>query len=190
MTIVDSAELRGHSERMSPAEWPHEASPRTLVLRGRLDDTQASQLVAELLLLEARAPEVPVTFVVDGPPGTLRAALTLMDALGYVRTPVATGCRSRAGLTSVALLAAGARGRRWALPSATLTLAEPHEAPVSNAAEAAERAAIREAFVARLARDAGIDRVRLEQDLVARRTLSATEALEYGLIDRVGPEAA
>ena len=67
---------------MSAASWPQGASPRTIVLRGRLDDAQANILVAELLTLEARDAAAPVTFVVDGPPGSLRAALTVMDTLG------------------------------------------------------------------------------------------------------------
>lgn len=173
---------------MSVGSWPHEASPRTLVLRGRLDDAQASLVTAELLMLEARDAAAPVTFVVDGPPGSLGAALTIVDTLGYVRMPVATGCRSRAGLSSLALLAAGARGRRWALPHATFTLAEPHESPAASVAEATERTALRAAFLARLARDTGTPLAQLERDVGARRSLTAEEARAYGLIDHVGPE--
>lgn len=171
---------------MSVPEWSDAASLRTLAVRGRLDEVQASQLVAELLALEARDAAALVTFVVDGPPGALAAALMVVDALGYVRAPIATVCRGRAGLTSIALLAAGTRGRRTALPSATLTLSEPQEAPVRTQAEVEARVALRHAFLSRVAQDAGVPLARLEDDVRAGRTLSATEALEYGLIDGVG----
>jgi ATP-dependent Clp protease protease subunit len=171
---------------MSAPEWSDAASLRTVAVRGRLDEAQASQLVAELLALEARDAGALVTFVVDGPPGALAAALTVVDALGYVRAPIATCCRGRAGLTSIALLAAGARGHRSALASATLTLTEADEAPPRTQAEADARVALRHAFLSRVAQDAGVPITRLEDDVRARRTLSATEALEYGLIDRVG----
>lgn len=173
---------------MSAASWPQGASPRTIVLRGRLDDAQANLLIAELLTLEARDAAAPVTFVVDGPPGSLRAALTVMDTLGYVRMPIATGCRSRAGLSSLALLAAGTRGRRWALPHATFMLAEPHEGPAMSLAEANERAVDRAALLSRLASDTGTPLAQLERDLSERRLLTAQEAQTYGLIDQVSPE--
>lgn len=164
-----------------------------IFLRGRLDDALVASATAQLLLAGQLPSQDTVDLIIDSPGGSIAAALTLFDLLRTLGPRVATTCSGTAGGAAVLVLAAGAPSRRAALPHARIHLTDdmvdmvPSRFSGSNPdveAEEARRATARW-------RAALLQRVRqspeqLAQDLATGRWLSANEAIDYGIIDRLG----
>ncbi|CAL9372822.1 ATP-dependent Clp protease proteolytic subunit [Streptomyces sp. enrichment culture] len=166
---------------------------RIVVLGTRIDETAATDVTAQLVYLEHRAPDRDISLYVNSPGGPFHAMSALHDTLTYVTCDVETVCLGRAEGTAALLLAAGAPGKRYVLPGSRLVLRqpalpEPVEGRTSDlAAQADELARVRARTEEMLARHTGrpVDRVRadLERDLV----LDAQAAVDYGLADRIVP---
>jgi ATP-dependent Clp protease, protease subunit len=162
-----------------------------IFLRGRLDDALVASATAQLLLAGQLPTQDTVDLIIDSPGGSIAAALTLFDLLRTLGPRVATTCSGTAGGAAVLVLAAGAPSRRAALPHARIHLTDDivDMAPSrfqnpEVEAEEARRATARW-------RAALLQRVRqspeqLAQDMAAGRWLSASEAIDYGLVDRLG----
>jgi len=160
---------------------------RTVMLDRPLDAEAASLVAAQLVSLDGEG-DGPITLVVNSPGGPLDAVPAVLDALDLVRGPVDTTCLGQAGGTAAVVLAAGT-GRRRIGPGAhvRLRLAEVElQEPADRIdAEVAHLAELRRAVIDRLARCTGQERRLVERDVDAGRSLSAPEAVTYGLVDEV-----
>jgi ATP-dependent Clp protease protease subunit len=160
---------------------------RTIMVRGPLTGAAATQTAAALLTLDAMGSE-PVQLHLASPDGELPAAFAIVDAIDALASEVHAVVTSQAGGAVIAVLAAS--DRRSAYRHARLRLAEPRAAGVTGTADEVAAAAGRhlrdlEEVIVRLAEVTGQPRSRIEDDLSAGRTLSAAEAVEYGLIQTV-----
>jgi ATP-dependent Clp protease protease subunit len=160
---------------------------RIVMLRGHLSADAATGIAAALLTLDSAGPEV-VHLHVSSPGGDLGAALSVVDVLDALAAPVHALVTAEVGGATLAVLAAA--DQRAAYRHARFKLAEPRAAGVTGTADEVAAAAGQhlrelEEVLVRLAEITGKPRSRIEDDLSAGRSLSAAEALEYGLIDEV-----
>ncbi len=160
---------------------------RIVMLHGPLTATVASQVAAALLTLDAAGPD-PVRLHLSVTDGELSTAFTIVDAIDTVRAPVHAVVTAEVGGAAVAVLAAAAR--RLAYRHARIRLAEPRSAAVAGTADQVAAAAGQylrelEELAVRLAEVTGQPRNRIEDDLSAGRTLTAEQAVEYGLVDEI-----
>jgi ATP-dependent Clp protease protease subunit len=168
---------------------------RVVFVRGRLDDQAvASGVIAQLLLVGRLADGKPIEVYLDSPGGALGVALSIYDVVRSLAAPVSTTCLGTAGGAAVLILAAGALGRRFALPHARIHLADdPVDVRAGRAPEVAgqaeQAARLRERWVAALANHVGHSAERIARDLAAGRWLGAAEARDYGLVDGIIPGA-
>ncbi|HWS38422.1 MAG TPA: ATP-dependent Clp protease proteolytic subunit [Actinoplanes sp.] len=160
---------------------------RIVMLRGQLSAETASGIAAALLTLDSAGPEV-IHLHVSSPGGDLNAALSVVDVLDALAADVHALVTAEAGGAALAVLAAA--GQRAAYRHARFKLSEPRTAGVTGTADEVAAAAGQhlrelEEVVIRLAELTGKTRSRIEDDLSTGRSLSAAEAVEYGLIDEV-----
>jgi ATP-dependent Clp protease protease subunit len=160
---------------------------RIVMIRGQLTNEAATAVSAALLTLDAAGP-APVQLHVASDGGELSAALTVIDVIDTMTAPVHALVTSQASGAVVAVLAAA--GKRSAYRHARFKLTEPRAAGVTGTADEVTRAAGQhlrelEEIVLRLVEVTGQSRSRIEDDLSAGRTLSAEEAVAYGLIDEI-----
>ncbi|HXF81454.1 MAG TPA: ATP-dependent Clp protease proteolytic subunit [bacterium] len=165
---------------------------RIVFVRDPLDSDEANRVIAELLHLEERGPLDEVTLRVSTRRAEPRAALAVYDTMMAMLSPLATVCAGVAAGGAVLLVAAGAPGRRSALPSAQFLLEPVVERlqghPGNVAAQAQRLAALQAHFTTLLARHTGQPEPRIQDDTDRRLALGAEEARAYGLIDRIaGP---
>jgi ATP-dependent Clp protease protease subunit len=161
---------------------------RVTFLRGRLDDSQANTVIAELLLVSRIDPGKPIEVYLDSPGGSLSAALSVYDVVQTLGAPVSITCMGTAGGASVLVLAGGGAGRRYALPHARIHLTE-EDVTISGAkpTELEEAGRLRARWHAALAKHIGHSAAQLARDLASNRWLSAAEARDYGLVDGIIP---
>ena len=161
---------------------------RVAFLRGRLDESNANTLIAELLLVSRVAPGQPIEVYLDSPGGSLTAALSVYDVVQTLGAPVSITCMGTAGGASVLVLAGGTAGRRFALPHARIHLCE-EDVTISAAkpTELQESARLRARWNAALAKHIGHSVTQLARDLASGRWLGAAEARDYGLVDGIIP---
>ncbi|WP_236029627.1 ATP-dependent Clp protease proteolytic subunit [Paractinoplanes lichenicola] len=160
---------------------------RIVMVRGQLSSEAASGIAAALMTLDAHGP-APVQLHVASPGGELGATLSVIDVIDSMAAPVQAIVTSQAGGAVVALLAAAER--RAAYRHARFKLNEPRSAGVTGTADEVARAAGQhlrelEEITLRLVEVTGQSRSRVEDDMSAGRSLTAQEALEYGLIDEI-----
>lgn len=166
---------------------------RIVFLGTTLDDTAANDVMAQLMYLEHTAPERDITLYVNSPGGSFSALTAVYDTMRYVSCDVATYCLGQAAAQAALLVAAGAPGKRFALPGARLAIGQPRLAepvqgrPGDLLIQADElirtRALTEEMLVRHSGRTAEQVRDDLERDLV----LDAPAALAYGLVDGIVP---
>jgi len=155
-----------------------------------IDDHQASLVIAQLLFLEAEAPEKDIFLYVNSPGGSVSAGLAIYDTMQYVKPDVATICMGQAASMAAVLIAGGAKGKRFALPHARVLLHQPLLHGLGGQAtdidiHAKDILRLRQRINEILAQHTGqpIDRIfaDTERDFI----LEARDALSYGLIDKV-----
>ena len=162
---------------------------RIIFLGDEIDDDLANVVVAELLFLEGEDPDKDVVMYISSPGGSVTAGLAIYDAMGYVRPDVATFCLGEAAAMGALLLAAGAKGKRYALPGSRLLIHQPIGELVGQATDIAIHA--REILRTRaelnglLARHTGQAVERIEHDVDRDYFMTALEAKAYGLVDEV-----
>ena len=159
---------------------------RAVFLTGALDDATATRMAAELMLLDAAGPE-PIQLYLNCPDGTLEAALTLMDTLDQLRSPVRAQCIGQVGGPPVGVLAVA--DTRVAARHASVRLGQPRASfdgtPDQIASRSEQHLALARRFNERLATATGRPVERIADDVRAGRVLDAEEARAYGLIDEV-----
>ncbi|PIE56766.1 MAG: ATP-dependent Clp endopeptidase, proteolytic subunit ClpP [Desulfobulbus propionicus] len=162
---------------------------RIVFLGTQVNDEVASTIIAQLLFLEADDPDKDITFYINSPGGSVTAGMAIYDTMQYVRCDVATLCMGQAASMGALLLAAGAKDKRFSLPHARIMIHQPMGGFHGQATEidihAKEILRMRKALNAILAHHTGRTVKKIEADTERDNFMEATEAMKYGLIDKV-----
>ncbi len=162
---------------------------RIVFLGTEVNDTVANLIIAQLLFLESEDPDKEITLYINSPGGVITAGMAIYDTMQYVRCPVATVVLGQAASMAAVLLAAGAAGRRRALPNSRVMIHQPLGGFRGQATDieihAKEILAVRQRLNEIMASHTGQSVERIKDDTERDRYLSAPEAKEYGLIDDV-----
>jgi ATP-dependent Clp protease protease subunit len=163
---------------------------RIIFLGGPIIDPVANSVIAQLLFLAAQDPKKEIQLYINSPGGILTAALAIYDTMQYIKSPVSTVCVGLAASGAAVLLAAGEKGKRFALPNSEILLHQVAVSGVSGEAVEIEIAAkqivkLKNKINKILSKHTGQPLKRIEKDTDRDYYLSAEEAKEYGLIDEV-----
>jgi len=162
---------------------------RIIFLGDDVNDDTANLVVAELLFLEAQDPDQDIQLYINSPGGSVTAGLAIYDTMQYVKPDVATICIGQASSMGAVLMAAGAKGKRFSLPSSRLMIHQPMGGFKGQATDieiqAKEILFLKERLISILFEHTGKDKKILRRDMERDFFMSADEAVEYGLIDSV-----
>lgn len=162
---------------------------RIIFLSTPIEDTIASLTIAQLLFLEAEDPEKDIFLYLNTPGGMVTSGLAIYDTIQYIKPSVVTTCIGQAASMGAILLAAGARGKRFALPNSRIMLHQPLGGVEGQASDidihAKEILKIRDRLNKILAEKTGQPLERIEKDTDRNFFMSAKSALEYGIIDEI-----
>ncbi len=162
---------------------------RIIFLGSVLDDTVANLICAQMLFLESEDPEKDIHLYINSPGGDLTALLAIYDTLKYIKPDVSTFCFGQAASAGAVLLAAGTKGKRFALPHSRILLHQPWGGVGGQASDieiqAKEILRMRDLLNEMLGNDTGQDVSRIEKDTDRDFVMTADEAVTYGLIDEV-----
>ena len=162
---------------------------RLIFLASPVDDAVANLIVAQLLYLESENPDKDIQLYINSPGGSVTAGMSIYDTMQFVRCDVATTCIGQAASMGAFLLAAGAKGKRFALPNSRMMLHQPSGGSRGVAADIEIQA--REILLMRtklnevLSEHTGQDVGKIAEDTDRDFWMDPTEATEYGLIDVV-----
>lgn len=162
---------------------------RIIVLSDEVNDATASLVIAQLLYLESQDPEKDISLYINSPGGSVSAGFAIYDTMQYIKCDVSTICMGMAASMGAFLLAAGAKGKRYALPNAEIMIHQPLGGAKGQATEiilAADHIKkTRENLNRILSENTGKPLEQIEKDTERDNFMSATEAMEYGLVDKV-----
>ena len=162
---------------------------RIIMLSEEVNDTTASLVVAQLLYLEAQDPDRDIHFYINSPGGSVTAGLAIYETMQYIKADVETICIGMAASMGAFLLAAGAKGKRFALPNAEIMIHQPLGGMQGQATDMAihvdRMLKIKENLNRILAERTGKPYETICADTERDHFLTAAEAAEYGIIDRV-----
>ena len=162
---------------------------RIIFLGAPIDDVFSNLIIAQLLFLEAEDPEKDINLYINSPGGSVTAGLGIYDPMQYVKPPITTICLGQAASMGALLLAAGTKGKRYALPNARVMIHQPMGGFQGQATEidihAREILKIRERLNQIMAEHTGQSLDKISQDTERDYFMSGTEAKDYGLIDEV-----
>jgi ATP-dependent Clp protease, protease subunit len=164
---------------------------RIIFLRDAIDDDVANVVIAQILFLAAKDPSKDIRLYINSPGGIVTAGLAIYDTMRFVKCDVATICIGQAASMAAVLLAAGAPGKRSALPNSRILLHQASGGAQGQASDveiqAAELLRIRDLLVKILSDHTGKQKRTIQKDTDRDNFMSAKEAVEYGLIDRIIP---
>jgi len=164
---------------------------RIVFLGSAVDDTVANLVIAQLLFLEAEAPDKDISLYINSPGGSITAGMAIYDTMQYVRPDVSTICVGLAASMGAFLLAAGARGKRKALPNSEIMIHQPSGGARGQASDIAIHAEhilkMRKRMNEILSGRTGQPIDQVAADTERDNFMSAKQALEYGLIDEIIP---
>ncbi|AEV26561.1 MULTISPECIES: ATP-dependent Clp endopeptidase proteolytic subunit ClpP [Azospira] len=162
---------------------------RIVFLVGPVNDASANLVVAQLLFLEADNPDKDIFFYINSPGGSVTAGLSIYDTMQFIKPDVSTLCMGQAASMGAFLLNAGAKGKRFALPNSRVMIHQPMGGFQGQASDieihAKEILSLRAKLNEIMAKHSGQPVDRIEKDTDRDNFLSAAEAMEYGLIDKV-----
>ena len=163
---------------------------RIIFLGSQVDDTSANDIMAQLLVLEGLDPDRDITMYINSPGGSFTSLMAIYDTMQYVRPDVQTVCLGQAASAAAVILAAGAPGKRAALPNSRVLIHQPAtqgtQGQVSDLEiQAREIERMRRLMEDTLARHSGRTSEQVRIDTDRDKILTAQEAVEYGIIDQV-----
>ena len=162
---------------------------RIIMLSEEVNDTTASLIVAQLLYLEAQDPDKDIQFYINSPGGSVTAGLAIYDTMQYIKADVSTICVGLAASMGAFLLSSGAKGKRLALPHSEIMIHQPLGGAKGQATDIQIQAEqilhIKKTLNGILAANTGKPLEIIERDTDRDNYMTAQEAMEYGLIDRV-----
>lgn len=181
-------EPTGHGER-SYDIFSRLLNDRIIMLSDQVNDATASLVVAQMLYLEAQDPEKDIQLYINSPGGSVTAGMAIYDTMQYIKCDVSTICIGLAASMGAFLLTAGTKGKRIALPNSEIMIHQPLGGAQGQATDIqihAERLLkIKEKLNQMLADATGQDLETIKRDTERDNFMSAEEAKEYGLIDKV-----
>jgi ATP-dependent Clp protease protease subunit len=162
---------------------------RIIFLGGPIDDTIANLVIAQLLFLQGEDPEKDINLYINSPGGVVTAGLAIYDTMQYVKPDVATTCIGMAASMGALLLAAGAKGKRYALPYSRVMIHQPLGGAQGQATDieiqAREIVRLREVTQEILSKHSGQSMEKITADTDRNFFMSATEAKDYGIVDEI-----
>ena len=162
---------------------------RIIFLGTEINDEVANSIVAQLLLLDSENPEKDIMLYINSPGGVITAGMAIYDTMNLIKADVSTICLGEAASMGSFLLSSGAKGKRLALPSARIMIHQPLGGAQGQATdielEAKEILRMKKMLTGILAENSGQDLERLQKDCERDYYMSAAQAVEYGLIDKV-----
>ncbi len=162
---------------------------RIIMLGTEIDDDVANVVTAQMLFLESEDPDKDISIYVNSPGGSVTAGLAIYDTMQYVKPQVSTICIGQAASMGAVLLAAGAKGKRFALPHARVMIHQPLGGARGQSKDmeiqVAEMVRLRKDLYDILSRATGHTFDRIEKDCDRDFFMSSSEAKQYGLIDEV-----
>lgn len=163
---------------------------RIIFLGTEVNDMIANSIIAQLLFLESEDPEKEISLYINSPGGSVTAGLAIYDTMQYVRAPIATMCLGQAASMGAVLLAAGAKGRRMSLPNSRILIHQPLMGGLGGQAsdidiQAQEILKIRDLLNEILVKHTGQSVERIKHDTDRDFFMSASSAVDYGIIDEV-----
>ena len=163
---------------------------RIIFLGTQVDDAPANDIMAQLLVLEGQDPDRDITMYINSPGGSFTSLMAIYDTMQYVRPDVQTVCLGQAASAAAVLLAAGAPGKRAALPNARVLIHQPATGGVQGQVsdleiQAQEIERMRKLMEETLARHTGRPAEQIRLDTDRDKILTASEAVDYGIIDQV-----
>jgi ATP-dependent Clp protease protease subunit len=162
---------------------------RLIFVVGPIDDYMANIVVAQMLFLESENPEKEINLYINSPGGVVTAGLAIYDTMQFIKPDVSTICTGQAASMGAVLLAAGAHGKRYCLPHARVMIHQPLGGVQGQASDmeihVRETLGVRDRLNRILAKHTGQSVEKIKQDTDRDNFLSAADAVEYGLIDKV-----
>ncbi|PRD64592.1 ATP-dependent Clp endopeptidase proteolytic subunit ClpP [Malikia granosa] len=162
---------------------------RVVFLVGPVNDQSANLVVAQMLFLESENPDKDIHFYINSPGGSVSAGMSIFDTMNFIKPDVSTLCMGMAASMGAFLLAAGAKGKRFALPNSRVMIHQPLGGAQGQATDieihAREILRLRADLNKILAERTGQPLEKIERDTERDYFMAAAEAAEYGLIDRV-----
>lgn len=162
---------------------------RIIFLGGPIDDNVANVVVAQMLFLQSQDPKKDISFYINSPGGVVTAGLAIYDTMQFLSCDVATYCIGQAASMGAVLLAAGAKGKRYALPNARIMIHQPLGGAEGQCTDiqiqAAEIQRMKQTLNGILASHSGQPIEKVFQDTERDNFMSAAEAQAYGLVDHV-----
>ena len=162
---------------------------RIVMLSEEVNDTTASLIVAQLLYLEAQDPDKDIQFYINSPGGSVTSGLAIYDTMQYIKPDVSTICIGMAASMGAFLLSSGAKGKRIALPNAEIMIHQPSGGSQGQCTDiqiqAEQILKIKKKLNAILSENTGKSVEEIERDCERDHFMTAEEAKDYGLIDKV-----
>ena len=181
-------EQTGHSER-SYDIYSRLLNDRIIFLADEVNDVTASLVVAQLLYLEAQDPDKDINFYINSPGGSISAGMAIYDTMNYIKCDVSTICVGMAASMGAFLLSAGAKGKRFALPNSEIMIHQPLGGMQGQASDIKIHAdhilRTKDKLNRILAEVTGKPLEQIVVDTDRDNYMTAQQAMEYGLVDKV-----
>ena len=162
---------------------------RVVFLVGPVNDATANVVVAQLLFLESENPDKDIHFYINSPGGSVTACMAIYDTMQFIKSDVSTLCIGQAASMGAFLLTAGAKGKRYCLPNSRVMIHQPMGGFQGQASDieihAKEILYLKQRLNEMMAKHTGQPIERIERDTDRDNFLSAAEAVEYGIVDKV-----
>jgi ATP-dependent Clp protease protease subunit len=162
---------------------------RIIFMGEQVHDSMANTIIAQMLFLESEDPDKDINLYINSPGGSVTAGLAIYDTMQYIRPAIATICMGQATSMGALLLAAGAKGKRYALPHARVMIHQPLGGVQGQATDidiqAREIMKIKELIHKILVKHTGQSMEKIRQDTERDYFMDAGEALRYGIVDRI-----
>jgi ATP-dependent Clp protease protease subunit len=162
---------------------------RVIFLVGPVDDNTANLVIAQMLFLESENPDKDINFYINSPGGSVPAGMAIYDTMQFIKCDVSTLCVGMAASMGAFLLAAGTKGKRFALPNSTVMIHQPSggfQGQVSDIERHAQYAIdIKHRFIALMVKMTGRTSEQVELDHDRDRFLTSEQAVSYGIVDKV-----
>ena len=162
---------------------------RIIFMGEQVQDSMANTIIAQMLFLESEDPDKDINLYINSPGGSVTAGLAIYDTMQYIRPDIATICMGQATSMGALLLAAGAKGKRYALPHARVMIHQPLGGAQGQATDidiqAKEIMKIKELIHKILVKHTGQNMEKIRQDTERDYFMDAEEAMRYGIVDRI-----
>ncbi len=162
---------------------------RIVFLTGEVNDISADIVIAQLIYLEGKDPEKDISLYINSPGGTITAGMGIYDTMNYIRCDVSTICVGMAASMGAFLLSSGAKGKRYALPNSEIMIHQPLGGAQGQATDIKIQAEhilrIKDRMNRILAANTSQPLEKIEKDVERDYYMTAEEALDYGIVDRI-----